>query len=106
MRALRLAVAVLVTAATMPASAIATRGPVAHQATAISKTYAQRVLRRYINEQYNVVRGPYFSHCTRLASNWVRCDIDFRAGLYARCARGSVKEVGSIDHISLRAPIC
>jgi hypothetical protein len=96
---------VLLIAGTVPARAAAPT-PTAKAATAISVAYAKSVLRRYINNQYNVVRGPYFSGCMKLAGNWVRCDIDFRAGLYARCARGSVKAVGSIDHIKLNAPIC
>jgi hypothetical protein len=78
----------------------------AHASAWISIAYGKRVLRRYINKKYTVVRGPYFSNCTKTRSNKVRCDIDFRAGLFARCARGWVRNSGGYDYITLRAPIC
>ena len=72
---------------------------------AISVSYAKRVIRRYINRTYNVALGPYFGSCVKLASNKVRCEVQFKAGLYWRCGRVSVRDSGGYDYISARLPI-
>ena len=72
----------------------------------ISISYGQREMGRFLNRKFDIVRGPYFSNCYKPSSNSVRCDIDFRAGVFARCARGTVTNRGGYDYISIRAPIC
>jgi hypothetical protein len=59
---------------------------------AISTSYAERVIRRYINQQYNVALGPDFGSCLTPASSTVRCEVQFKAGLYWRCGRVSVRK--------------
>lgn len=78
-------------------------GPSADVASSVS--YGKRVIRRYINHKYDVALGPYFGACTKLASNVVRCELKFRAGLYYRCGRVSVRNSGSYDYINANLPI-
>ncbi len=79
--------------------------PRASASAYISVTYAKRVIRRYINRTYTVAIGPDFGTCTRLARNTVRCEVEFKAGLYWRCGRVSVRNSGGYDNITARLPI-
>src|SRR4051812_29216909 len=78
---------------------------VARAAATIPVSYAKRVIRRWINNQYNVALGPYLGACSRLASNKVRCEVQLKAGLYWRCGRVSVRNSGGYNYISARLPI-
>jgi hypothetical protein len=73
--------------------------------SAISTSYAKRAIRRFINRKYDVALGPYFGACQKLASNSVRCEVQFKAGLYWRCGRVSVRNSGAYDYINARLPI-
>lgn len=96
-------VGLVVTALTTPAEAAIP--PRAVDSAAISVTYSKRVIRHYINDKYVVAIGPNFGACTRLASNNVRCEVEFKAGLYWRCGRVSVRNSGGYDYIAARLPI-
>jgi hypothetical protein len=71
----------------------------------ITPRYAKRALHHYIERHYEVVHGPGIGRCHQLAANKVRCDVEFRAGLFWRCGRGTVTAVGRYDYIDLVAPI-
>jgi len=95
----------LALAASAPASASTNSSPQASAASYISKSYAKRVTRRYINRTYAVALGPYFLGCQRLAYNKVRCEVEFKAGLYWRAGRVSVRNSGGYDYIRAYLPI-
>jgi hypothetical protein len=71
----------------------------------MSTSYAKRKIRSYIDSQYYVDRGPYIYNCLHLSPVWVRCDMEFKAGLYWRCGRGWVRWKGDYEYRKLRAPI-
>jgi|tagenome__1003787_1003787.scaffolds.fasta_scaffold19116375_1 hypothetical protein len=98
-----LAAAVLAFSATTALAAAST--PRKPATTAISTSYAKRVIRGYINRNFGVALGPYFGDCQKLARNNVRCEVQFKAGLYWRCGRVSVREIGDTDYITARLPI-
>lgn len=50
-------------------------------------------------------RGPYIYSCVYLSTVWVRCDVEFKAGLFWRCGRGWVRWKGDYVYRKLRAPI-
>lgn len=89
-----------------PVRATADEGqPRATASAYISVAYGKRVIRRYINDEYVVAIGPNFGSCVKLAANTVRCEVEFKAGLYWRCGRVSVRNSGRYDHITARLPI-
>ena len=106
MRGLLAVVLVVVATALVAPAVAAPPAPKARSFEYISVSYGQKAMRQYLNKTYYIVRGPYFSNCYKPASSAVRCDIDFRAGVYARCARATVTNRGKYDHIEMRAPIC
>jgi hypothetical protein len=79
--------------------------PTQASASPITVSYGKSAIRRYINRNYTVALGPYFGACQKLASNIVRCEVQFKAGLYWRCGRVSVRNSGRYDYISARLPI-
>lgn len=93
----------------MLAVAVSVAGAIANptqaSASPISATYGKSVSRRYINKNFGVALGPYFGACQKLASNTVRCEVQFKAGLYWRCGRVSVRNSGGYDYITARLPI-
>jgi hypothetical protein len=62
-------------------------------------------MRRYMNREYEVVGGPYFTACSKLAPNRARCHDEVKAGIYWRCGRISVRNSGGYDHIRARLPV-
>lgn len=80
--------------------------PRAQASVSISVSYAKKAMRKYIERKWTVNRGPYFSACSKLASNRVRCEVEFRAGVTWWCGRISVKAGSKYDYISARIPVC
>lgn len=74
-------------------------------AEALTFRQAKQQIRNLINDRYNVNRGPYVFAC-RGSSLYVRCDVEFRAGVLWRCGRGTVRESGGYWYTRVNAPIC
>ena len=106
MRGLLAVILVVGTTALVAPAVAAPPAPKAYAFEYISVSYGQNLMRRHLKKEYDIVRGPYFSKCYKPSSSQVRCDIDFRAGLYQRCARGTVTRRGGYVYIDMRAPIC
>jgi hypothetical protein len=92
-------------AVAVPASAGGGSDYRANAAAYISVRYGKRVIRRYIKRNYTVALGPYFYGCRKPRWNKVRCDVEFKAGLFWRCGWASVRNSGGYDYIRSYTPI-
>jgi hypothetical protein len=81
-------------------------GATTAEAAWLGKSEAVHVIKHQINHEYSVVRGPYVTHCVRGSARYVRCDTEFKAGLFWRCGRVSVTLRGGYYYIHENQPIC
>lgn len=84
---------------------LASSQPQARTARYVSIAYGKRAIRRYINRNYIVALGPYFDRCWKPSGNKVRCEVSFKAGIYWRCGRVTVRGTARYDYIDARLPI-
>lgn len=71
-------------------------------ASAISLSDAKGAIRRPINPNAAVPHGPCFGARLKPGSNIVRCEVEFKAALYRRCGRVSVRSAGQWHDIGAR----